>query len=353
MEDEAVKEAMAARDLARTDRDCTPCEETREEYRVRRNAVKLTINRACSSFYAMSFRNSRSKTWKDIRRFLVSSNKSTAAAAAAPDPEWANRQNRFFASVGPAVADALAGSGVGETLSPRPPRVCSGSFKPHPVTLPELSAALQRMGASRASGEDGITVETALLDAVSFATDQIDKGMVTSLVTADTSKAFDSVEHGRLLDKLGWYGIHPEWFSAWLCDRTQTVRGGTEVQHVTHGVVQGSILGPVLFLLATNDLPQHVPFGKIVMYADDNQFLDSDLAANIHTLKARVEASLSVALKWFTQNRLKINPSKTEFLILRSRRQKIDSDLSLAFGDYISSPSRTVKVLGVVIDSHL
>ncbi|KAF0302515.1 hypothetical protein FJT64_025404 [Amphibalanus amphitrite] len=73
MEDEAVKEAMAARDLARADRDCTPCEETREEYRVRRNAVKMAINRACSSFYETSFRNSRSKTWKDIRRFLVSS----------------------------------------------------------------------------------------------------------------------------------------------------------------------------------------------------------------------------------------------------------------------------------------
>ncbi|KAF0289753.1 hypothetical protein FJT64_012004 [Amphibalanus amphitrite] len=77
MEDEAVKEAMAARDLARADRDCTPCEETREEYRVRRNAVKMAINRACSSFYETSFRNSRSKTWKDIRRFLVSSSNPT------------------------------------------------------------------------------------------------------------------------------------------------------------------------------------------------------------------------------------------------------------------------------------
>ena len=55
-----------------------------------------------------------------------------------------------------------------------------------------------------------------MLDAVVYATENIDSGLVTSLVTADTSKAFDSVEHGRLLDKLGWYGIQTDWFADWL-----------------------------------------------------------------------------------------------------------------------------------------
>ena len=104
---------------------------------------------------------------------------------------------------------------------------------------------------------------------------------MTSFVTADTSKAFDSVEHGRLLDKLGWYGIDSGWFSAWLGGRTQTVRGGSLAMDVTHGVVQGSILGPILFLVFTNDLPQHVPHGKLVMYADDTQFLDADEPSNV------------------------------------------------------------------------
>ena len=65
-----------------------------------------------------------------------------------------------------------------------------------------------------------------MLDAVIYATDNIDSGRVTSLVTADTSKAFDSVEHGRLLEKLGWYGIDQRWFRAWLSGRTQTIKGG-------------------------------------------------------------------------------------------------------------------------------
>ena len=183
-------------------------------------------------------------------------------------------------------------------------------------------------------------------------TENIDRGLVTSLVTADTSKAFDSVEHGRLLDKLGWYGIEPDWFSAWLRGRTQTVRGGSEALDVTHGVVQGSILGPVLFLLFTNDFPQHVSGGKVIMYADDTQFLDADYPLNIQALKSRVENSLSVALKWFVQNRLKINPAKTEMVTLRSRRLHVEN-FSVYFGDDKISPSDSVRVLGVTIDSHL
>ena len=193
-----------------------------------------------------------------------------------------------------------------------------------------------------------------MLDAVVYATNNIDRGLVTSLVTADTSKAFDSVEHGRLLDKLGWYGIRSEWFADWLQGRTQAIRGESSCSlGVTHGVIQGSILGPVLFLLFTNDLTQHLPHGKVILYADDAQFLDTETPSNIDALKTRVENNLSIAVKWFTQNRLKVNPSKTEMVILKSSRQKSDTNFSVKFGSNEISPSSSVKVLGVTIDSHL
>ena len=89
------------------------------------------------------------------------------------------------------------------------------------------------------------------------------------------------------------------------------------------------------------------------MYADDAQFIDADFPSNVHELKTRVESSLGIALKWFTQNRLKINSAKTEMLLLRSRRQKLISDFSVHFGNDEILPSQSVKVLGVVIDSHL
>ena len=199
----------------------------------------------------------------------------------------------------------------------------------------------------------GLSTEAALLDAVTYTVSNIDRGLVTSLVTADTSKAFDSVEYDRLLDKLGWYGIDYRWFAAWLRDRTQAVTGATEDLDVTHGVIQGSILGLILFIIFTSDLPQHLPNCKLVWYADDCQFLDAEIPGEIQTLKDRVEITLATVLAWFTQNRLKINPSKTEMLIMKSRRHTGNTDFSVFFGDDEISPSDSVKILGITVDSHL
>ena len=79
----------------------------------------------------------------------------------------------------------------------------------------------------------------------------------------------------------------------------------------------------------------------------------NDCPSNTQALKSRIEESLFVGLKWFTQNRLKINPAKTEMVILKSRRQNINTDLSVQFGNDKISPASSVKVLGVTIDSQL
>ena len=95
------------------------------------------------------------------RLYIVSAKKPEPqpSSVGSTDPAWADRLNRYFASVGPDTASALrAAADEGQAVPPRPPRVCAGSFRVRPATLPELSAALGQLGTSKASGVDGITV---------------------------------------------------------------------------------------------------------------------------------------------------------------------------------------------------
>ena len=128
---------------------------------------------------------------------------------------------------------------------------------------------------------------------------------------------------------------------------------GADPLNVTHGVIQGSILGPILFIIFTSDLPQHVSNSKLVSYADDCQFFDAETPSEVETLKCRVENTLATVMTWFIQNRLKINPTKTEMLAIKSRRQTANTDFSVSFGEEEISSSDSVKVLGVTLDRHL
>ena len=121
---------------------------------------------------------------------------------------------------------------------------------------------------------------------------------------------------------------------------------------VTHGVVQGSVLGPVLFVIFTNDLTSHITDGKVVMYADDTQFIDSDEPRNVEPLKARIENTLDTALSWFTRNSLKINPAKTEFIVFKTRRKKIQ-EFTVRFSDHTLAGVTRARVLGVILDPAL
>ena len=166
-----------------------------------------------------------------------------------------------------------------------------------------------------------------MLDVVSYLSSSMDQGLVSCLATADTSKAFDSVQHRRLLDKLGWYGVDCHWFENWLSGRQQRVRGDSGVMvPVEHGVIQGSVLGPILFILFTNDLTSYLSDTKVVLYADDAQFIHQSKPNDLIGLQNKVQNALSRANNWFIQNKWKINPQKSEILLVASNRRKLDED---------------------------
>ena len=105
------------------------------------------------------------------------------------------------------------------------------------------------------------STESAALDIVSHIVSNSDEGRVTSVTSLDLSKAFDCVERGALLSKLGWYGISPRWLESYFSDRTHTPKGEKITKTVLFGVVQGGTLGPLLFNLFTNDLANGISWG--------------------------------------------------------------------------------------------
>ena len=199
--------------------------------------------------------------------------------------------------------------------------------------------------------------EDAVLDTVEWISQRIDGGQVASLTTVDPSKAFDSVDHDVLLMKLGWCGVQSTgWFRSYLSERRQTVSGGSSILPLSHGVAQGSIEGPILFLVFINDLSSHLPHGRLLSYADDTQLLDHSLPDpnSLSVLKVRVEESIQQLQNWFEANGLKMNPNKTDFMIIGTQASlKHAENFGISISGSTITPSSTIKVLGVLLDRHL
>ena len=227
------------------------------------------------------------------------------------------------------------------------------------VVCDQLTKYLQEnaiLSESQYAYRRGHSVEDALVDAVEWVSKCIDSDHLVSLTALDLSKAFDSVDHGILLTKMSWYGISSHWFDSYLGDRRQVVRGGTCVLPVQCGVPQGSIVGPVLFCLAVNEIQNFLPHGRLISYADDTQLFDSSPkdSTSMAYLKERLGESLTSIQMWLKINSLKMNPTKTVFTLLGTQHAvKKNADFSFQMHDHNFSQSKTVKVLGVVVDQAL
>ena len=143
----------------------------------------------------------------------------------------------------------------------------------------------------------------------------------------------------------------------YLIDRKQTVTGGSsDPLPMTHGVAQGSILGPILFLILINDLPCFLTHGRLLSYADDTLLLDHSPPTTIglSQLRSRVEQSILDLQLWFQANSLKMNPKKTFITLVGTQQslKKAESFHVTLSGQYIH-PSKTVKILGVGESAHI
>ena len=188
----------------------------------------------------------------------------------------------------------------------------------------------------------------------------IDEKKVTAMVLIDLSKAFDSICHTGLLNKLQGLGTSAKalnWFQSYLIKREQTTRIGTSISSsltVTHGVPQGSILGPVLFSLYMNDLPDTITNCSVESYVDDTKLFLSFTTNDKDGALSQIIQDLNNLTRWCCTNRLLINPQKTK-LMLFGTRQLVGrlSDITIPFLGKDLSPSPSCKDLGVIFDSNL
>ena len=170
-------------------------------------------------------------------------------------------------------------------------------------------------------------------------------------------KAFDTVDHQILLAKLNHYGIRGisnDWFNSYLSNHHQYVSiNGYEsgLAAINCVVPQRSILGPLLFLLYINDLNQAIKSCKVHHFADDTNLLC--LGNSIKKLSKQVNADLKHLVNWLNANKISLNVKKTEMVIFKSKQKKLEGDLKIKLCGKRLYPTKSVKYLGVKIDTNL
>ncbi len=207
------------------------------------------------------------------------------------------------------------------------------------------------------------STETALLSVQNDIYVDMGKGKVTALTLLDLSAAFDTIDHAILLDRLkDWFGVSGDalkWIASYLSDRHQiiNIQGNLSIPtSLLFGVPQGSVLGPLLFILYTAplskllDSPDHL---KHHLYADDTQVYGSFNTSTCDSVLKELQDTLVTVQEWMFANKLKLNPGKTEFMVVGNKchRDKFDSKFPIDILGNQISPSPFARNLGVIFDA--
>ena len=190
---------------------------------------------------------------------------------------------------------------------------------------------------------------------------KLDNKEITAVLFLDLQKAFDTVDHDILLQKLYHYGVRGKahnLLKSYLSGRTQRTKiknTFSELASILWGVPQGSVLGPLLFLIFINDLPNASELFSW-LFADDTALaLSSD---NIHDLEERFNCEVNKVHDWLLANRLSVHyMDKTQFMLVQAPNKKnralLSSNFKLFMGDHEIEKTDNYKYLGILIDDKL
>ena len=203
------------------------------------------------------------------------------------------------------------------------------------------------------------STQQAIITLIDKITKSLDNGDIVISLFIDLKKAFDTVDHRILLRKLYAYGIRGtmlKWIESYLSGRTQYVvfdGQESEIHGVQCGVPQGSILGPLLFILYMNDICNVSDIFFAIMYADDTSLVVN--GKDLNTLIQLLNTALIDLCTWFKANRLSLNTTKTFYMIFHRTRIKHMSGVanSIVMDNTILVKTSSLKYLGVIVDHKL
>ena len=173
----------------------------------------------------------------------------------------------------------------------------------------------------------------------------------------DLSKAFDIVNHQLLLDKPEYYGIKSianDWFKSYLENRNSLFLWVVLNQiccTFSCDVPQGSVLGPILFLLYINDFDNCSEILDFHLFADDSNIFHTD--KRLSGLESCINSQLTSVNTWLCANKLSLNINKSNFIIFHPIQKQIDDSFQLTLNGQLLKREYKTKYLGIVIDCHL
>ena len=198
----------------------------------------------------------------------------------------------------------------------------------------------------------------ALISIVDEINEALDKKKVVAGIFVDFQKAFDTVNHEILLKKLSHYGIKGNinnWFRSYLLDRKQFVSilgFNSAYSTIHHGVPQGSVLGPLLFLIYINDLNKAIKFSTTYHFADDTNLLRVDVSYK--KLQSNINKDLKGLFNWLLANKISLNVAKTELIYFKKPLSPSPpSNLKIKLNGTQIFPTDSIKYLGIHLDNTL
>ena len=214
------------------------------------------------------------------------------------------------------------------------------------------------ISANQSGFRKGFSTMSSVADLTDRLFSNSNKGLTSLAAFVDLRKAFDTVDHGILKNKLRCYGIadkNLDWCSSYLESRGQRVLANgvfSSAEEIVCGVPQGSVLGPLFFILYVNDVQNAVTNSNLQLYADDTVIYTSGVSAEVAACK--LQPSLNQFYEWCQANKLSLNVTKTKLMVFGTRHKvKKAKDITIKVGDAPLQIVPSYKYLGITLDSTL